>query len=183
MSEKKFSWYSAYCMPGREDRAKRLLEQRISSMGMEDLFLTVFVPKKEVTKWSGGKKSKVQECVYPGYIFIQMEMSPESFFVVRGTPSIAGFANNNTFQGVRGEPSPITQAEMNVILGVAEKKEIKPTNVFNKGDTVKIVAGPFSEMVGSVFAADDQRQRLKVTLSFFGRETAVELNYSEVIRQ
>jgi len=170
-------------MPGREERAKRLLEQRITSMGMEDLFRTVFIPRREITKWSGGKKHKVDECIYPGYIFIEMVMSPESFFVVKGTPSIAGFANNNSLQNHRNDPSPITEAEMNVILGVGEKKVPKPTNIFGNGDTVKIVSGPFSDMNGMVFAADDQRQRLKVTLSFFGRETVVELSYAEVAKQ
>jgi transcriptional antiterminator NusG len=183
MNDIKFSWYGAYCMPGREERAKRLLEQRITSMGMEDLFRTVFIPRREVNKWSSGKRSKVEECIYPGYIFIEMVMSPESFFAVKGTPSIAGFANNNSLQGHRNDPSPITQAEMNVILGVGEKKVVKPTNIFNNGDSVKIAAGPFAEMIGSVFLADDQKQRLKVTLSFFGRETVVELNYSEVTKQ
>jgi transcriptional antiterminator NusG len=72
---------------------------------------------------------------------------------------------------------------MNVILGVGEKRVVKPTSIFGSGDSVKIAAGPFAEMIGSVFLADDQKQRLKVTLSFFGRETVVELNYSEVTKQ
>ncbi len=170
-------WYIIHAYSGFEERVKKTLEQRIEAMGMQEFFGEVRIPTETVIEVRNGKKREVQRKFFPGYVLVQMEMSDETWHLVRNTPKVTGFVG-----GSSKAPVPLTQDEVDSILHhTAESKEKpKPRYVYERGEQVKITDGPFKEFTGTVEDINLERSTLRVLVTIFGRPTPVELEFVQV---
>lgn len=167
-------WYVLHTYSGYEENVKRNLEQRVESFDMGDKIFGVLVPKERKIKIKNGKRTTVEEKIFPGYVLIEMIVTDDSWYVVRNTPNVTGFVGSGT------TPTPIDQKEVDALqkrMGVAE-----PTHKIDLAtdDTVQIVDGPFKNFEGKVSNVDDTRGKVKVLVNMFGRETPVELDALQV---
>ena len=167
-------WYVIHSYSGYENKVKRNLSQRIESMEVQDQIFEVIVPTIDEMELHDGKRRTVSRRVFPGYILVQMIMSDDSWYVVRNTPGVTGFV------GMGNKPTPLSQQEVDKIMQRIESDIPQIRATFSVGQQVRIVDGPFAEFVGSVDEVDEPRTTLKVLVSFFGRETPVELDYLQV---
>ena len=159
---------------GYEDNVSRNLNQRIESMDMQDYIFDVLVPKEKKIKIKGGKRVTVEERIYPGYVLVDMMVTDASWYVVRNTPNVTGFI------GLGTTPTPIDSKEIEALkkrMGVSEPKFKVDVR---KGDVVKVMDGPFKNFDGKVEEVDEEKGKLKVFVSLFGRETPVELDFLQV---
>jgi transcriptional antiterminator NusG len=176
------SWYIAHCYSGMEDRVKRNLEQRIGTMEVEDKVFEVVIPTEEIMEIKDGRKTPKLERLFPGYVLVRMEMDDESWYVVRNTPGVTGFISADDEQERRAKPLPLTDAEVNNILHRMQVSEPRAKIGLTKGQNVKITDGPFREFIGVVDEVQIDKGKLLVLVSFFGRETPVELDFLQVER-
>lgn len=173
-------WYVVHSYAGYENRVKGNLESRTQSLNMEDYIFQVEVPVHEVTEVKGGKRQQVSEKVLPGYILVRMELTDESWAVVRNTPGVTGFV------GLSSRPSPLSLDEVASLLAPepaekAAKAEVTRATVdFEVGESVTVMDGPFATLPASVSEINPDTQKLKVLVSIFGRETPVELSFDQV---
>ena len=168
------NWYVLHTYSGYEEAVTRNLRQRIESMGMEDKIFNVLVPIEKKIKIKAGKRKVVEEKIYPGYVLVEMIVTDDSWYVVRNTPRVTGFVGSGT------TPTPVSPEEIKELqkrMGVEEPK-YKMDIAF--GDSIKIVDGPFKDTDGKVAEVDEERGRVKVLISMFGRETPVELDFLQV---
>ncbi|OGZ48359.1 MAG: transcription termination/antitermination protein NusG [Candidatus Ryanbacteria bacterium RIFCSPHIGHO2_12_FULL_47_12b] len=170
ISEYGRNWYAIHTYSGYEDAVARNLKQRVESMGMEDKIFNVIVPTEKRITIKGGKRKIIEEKIYPGYVLIDMIVTDDSWYVVRNTPRVTGFVGAGVI------PSPLEKHEVDVLLN--RMGETEPRHKINviKGDNVRITDGPFKEMEGRVEEVDEERGKIKVLVSLFGRETPVELD-------
>lgn len=169
-------WYLLYVSSGREDRAKRNLEQRVKYMDAGDKIFDVVVPTTNEIEIRGGKRRTVTRKAFPGYIMVKMDLDEESWDVVRNTPGVAGFVS----AGVR--PTPMVQAEADAILDRMTESPTEVKVAFKKGDSVRVTSGPFIDFIGKVEEVNVDKGKAIVALSLFGRETPVELDFLSVER-
>jgi transcriptional antiterminator NusG len=174
--DSEFRWYIVHTYSGFEERVKEALRQRADALGMAADFGEIRIPTETVVELKGGKKRETQRKFFPGYILVQMRMSDPAWHVVRNTPKVTGFV------GTGKKPTPLTQDEVDQILEqvVSAKEKPKPKYVFEKGEPVKIVDGPFSNFSGVVEENNLDRNTLKVMVTIFGRQTPVELDFLQV---
>jgi transcription termination/antitermination protein NusG len=173
-------WYVVHSYAGYENKVKTNLESRISSLDMEDFIFQIEVPTQEVTEVKNGKRQQVQSKVFPGYILVRMDLTPESWSAVRNTPGVTGFVGTTSRAD---RPSPLTIEEVVKILAPTVKKEIKPQVKvidFEVGDSVTVTEGAFATLPATISEINPDAQKLKVLVSIFGRETPVELNFNQV---
>jgi transcriptional antiterminator NusG len=168
------AWYVIHCYSGYENKVRHNLEQRIETMGMKDKVFDVVVPTQEEIEVRDGKRRTVERHIFPGYVLVNMALSEESWFVVRNTPGVTGFV------GMGNLPTPLRPEEVAQILKrmEADAPTIKVT--FKVGERVRIVDGPFNDFRGVVSEIDMERTKVRVMVSFFGRETPVELDFLQV---
>jgi len=169
-------WFAVHCYSGQENKVKANLEQRIETMGMAGKILKIVVPTEDEIEVRDGKRKTVKRHVYPGYVLVQMHMSEESWFVVRNTPGVTRFV------GMGNRPQPLSQQEVNVLLGRMEAEAPKIKVNFRAGQKVRITDGPFADFIGVVDKIDTERAKVVALVSFFGRETPVELDFLQVER-
>jgi transcription termination/antitermination protein NusG len=176
-------WYVVHSYAGYENRVKTNLESRISSLNMEDYIFQIEVPVHQVTEIKGGKRQQVQEKVLPGYILVRMELTDESWAVVRNTPGVTGFV------GLSSRPSPLQLGEVTNLLapepepGTKQAEAARPSTVeFEVGESVTVMDGPFATLPATVNEINPDTQKLKVLVSIFGRETPVELSFDQVTK-
>jgi transcriptional antiterminator NusG len=171
-------WYIVHTYSGFEERVKQTLRQRADAMGMGDAFGEIRIPTETIVEFKGGKKRETQRKFFPGYILVEMEMSDPAWHVVKNTPKVTGFV------GTGKKPTPLTEEEVNQILEqvVTAKEKPKPKYVFEKGEPVKIIDGPFNNFTGVVEDVNLDRSTLKVMVTIFGRQTPVELDFEQVQR-
>jgi transcriptional antiterminator NusG len=176
-------WYVVHSYAGYENRVKTNLESRISSLNMEDFIFQIEVPVHQVTEIKGGKRQQVQEKVLPGYILVRMELTDESWAVVRNTPGVTGFV------GLSSRPSPLQLSEVTNLLapepepGTKQAEAARPSTVeFEVGESVTVMDGPFATLPATVNEINPDTQKLKVLVSIFGRETPVELSFDQVTK-
>lgn len=167
-------WYAVHCYSGYENKVKHSLEQRIETMGMAGRILEIVVPTEEEIEVRDGKRKTVERRVFPGYVLVRMKMSEESWFVVRNTPGVTRFI------GMGNRPQPLTQQEVNQVLRRMEAEAPKIRVSFKPGQRVRITDGPFADFPGLVDKIDTERAKVTVLVSFFGRETPVELDFLQV---
>src|SRR5262245_38160624 len=173
-------WYVVHSYAGYENRVKTNLESRIQSLNMEDYIFQIEVPVHQVTEIKGGKRQQVQEKVLPGYILVRMDLTDESWAVVRNTPGVTGFV------GLSSRPSPLSLGEVAALLApepeeTAAKAEVPRAAVeFSVGESVTVMDGPFATLPATVNEINPDTQKLKVLVSIFGRETPVELSFDQV---
>jgi transcriptional antiterminator NusG len=165
---------------GYENKVKANLEHRIESMGMEDKIFQVLVPMEDEIEIRQGQRHTVQKKVYPGYVLVEMILDPESWFVVRNTPGVTSFVGSGNIPGMRSEPIPLDETEVKQILRHMGVETPKYRVAFTKGQSVRVTDGPFAEFIGTVDEVNPERNKLKVLVSIFGRETPVELDFLQV---
>ncbi|MCK9895892.1 transcription termination/antitermination protein NusG [Frankia sp. AgB32] len=173
-------WYVVHSYAGYENKVKTNLETRISSLNMEDYIFQIEVPTEEVPVVKNGKRQLVQQKKYPGYIYVRMDLTDQSWSAVRNTPGVTGFV------GLTNRPSPLRREEVLSILAPAAPKEKKVETVrvqeFEVGESVTVMDGPFATLPATISEINLDAQRLKVLVSIFGRETPVELQFNQVAK-
>jgi transcriptional antiterminator NusG len=168
------SWFVVHCYSGYENKVRHSIEQRIESMGMQDKIFDVVVPTEEEIEIKDGKRRTVERRVFPGYILVQLIMDEDSWYVVRNTPGVTGFV------GMGNEPTPLRADEVSKIMNRMEAEAPKVKFNFQPGEKVRIRSGPFNDFIGTVDEIDIDRAKVRVLVSFFGRETPVELDFLHV---
>ena len=173
-------WYIIHAYSGQEDRVKKNLEQRIQTMDVKDKIFQVIVPTEEEMEYKDGQKKSYLKKIFPGYILVQMEMDDDSWFVVRNTPGVTGFVSAEDESDNRPKPVPLEQEEVDHILNQIRSDEPRIKVGFASGQTVRVTEGPFIDFMGVVDEVYPDRLKVKVLVSFFGRETPVELDFLQV---
>jgi transcriptional antiterminator NusG len=167
-------WYVVHCYSGYENKVRHAIEQRIETMGMQDRIFDVVVPTEEQIEIKDGKRRNVERRVFPGYILVEMVMDEDSWYVVRNTPGVTGFV------GMGNRPTPLREEEVAQIMKRMEAEAPVVKVTYKPGQKVRIIDGPFNEIVGVVSDIDMERAKVRVMVSFFGRETPVELDFLQV---
>lgn len=168
------AWYVIHTYSGYEEKVKKNLEHRIESMGMQDQIFRAVVPTEEEVEIKDGHRRTVRRRVFPGYILVEMILTDDSWYVVRNTPGVTGFVGSGT------KPTPLLQEEVDKIF---KRMEVEAPTIkvsFREGQTVRIIDGPFVDFMGTVDSVDTERGKVRVLVSFFGRETPVELDFLQV---
>ncbi len=168
------NWYAIHTYAGYENAVQRNLKQRIESLGMEDKIFSVVVPTEKKVKIKGGKRVVVEEKIYPGYVLVDMIVTDDSWYVVRNTPRVTGFV------GAGVKPVPVDKAEVEMLFKKMGAEAPKHKVDISEGDLIKVVDGPFKDLEGKVSGVDNERGKVKVLVSMFGRETAVELDFLQI---
>ncbi|MBI4312908.1 MAG: transcription termination/antitermination factor NusG [Chloroflexi bacterium] len=173
-------WYFVHTYSGQEDRVKKNLEQRVETMDMRSKIFQVEVPSEEVIEIREGKRVPRRVRLYPGYIMVEMIMDDESWYVVRNTPGVTGFVSAEDERDKRPKPVPLEAWEAERIIQQMHSAKPKAKVGYSKGENVRIVDGPFTDFIGAVDIIDMERSKVTVLVSFFGRETPVELDFLQV---
>ena len=168
------AWFVIHCYSGYENKVKHNLEQRIETMQMQDQIFAVEVPTEDEIEVRDGKRRTVQRRIFPGYILVQMHMNDDSWYVVRNTPGVTGFV------GMGSKPTPLRAEEVHQIMKRMEAEAPKIKVTFRPGQKVRIIDGPFNDFMGIVDEIDVDKAKVRVFVSFFGRETPVELDFLQV---
>lgn len=178
------SWYVVHSYAGYENKVKSNLESRISSMHMEDRIFEVVIPMEDVVEFKSGKKVTVSKKVFPGYLLCRADLDDDAWAVIRQTPGVTGFVGPGT------KPSPLSRSEVDGIMapveegqeGVVAKPQRRPRLEHEVGETVRVKEGPFADFTGNVAEINEDQLKLKVLVNIFGRETPVELEFSQVAK-
>jgi transcriptional antiterminator NusG len=168
------AWYAIHTYSGYESAVQRNLKQRIESLGMSGKIFDVVVPTEKKIKVVGGKRSTVEDKIYPGYILVDMIVDDESWFVVRNTPRVTGFVGSGT------TPVPLSDEEIDILFKRMSTDTAKHKIDFAPGEPVVVTDGPFNGLEGKVGEIDEVKGKVKVLVSMFGRETPVELDFLQV---
>lgn len=168
------AWYVIHCYSGYENKVRHNLEQRIETMGMRDKIFDVVIPTQEEIEVKDGKRRTVERHIFPGYVLVNMILSEESWYVVRNTPGVTGFV------GMGNTPTPLRPEEVAQIVKRMEAEAPTVKVTFKVGERVRIIDGPFNDFRGVVSEIDMERTKVRVMVSFFGRETPVELDFLQV---
>ncbi len=170
-------WYVVHAYSGFEDQVRRSLKERIERSGLDDKFGDILVPTEEVVEMRDGKKRKSDRKFFPGYVLVQMEMNDDTWHLVKDAPRVLGFVG-----GTSDNPAPITDAEADVILQrvVDGVDKPKPKILFEPGEVVRVIDGPFTDFNGVVEEVNFEKSRLRVSVLIFGRSTPVELEFGQV---
>ncbi len=171
------NWYVVHTYSGYEKKVKDTIEKKIQEKGMQERITNILIPTEKVIERKGSKKKESEKKFYPGYILVEMELDDETWHLVRSTPRVTGFVG-----GTR--PVPLSEEEVSMILQQLEKGTVPHVRTqYITGDEVKIIDGPFSGFVGKVDSVDIDHGRLVVNVRIFGRETPVELNFTQVEKE
>lgn len=169
-------WYVLHVYSGFEKKVKQSIEEQAKQAGMDDKIIQVLVPSEDVVEVRRGSKVHSERKFFPGYVLIEMDMTDQAWHLVQNTPKVSGFLGNQS------RPTPISQAEAQRIMSQVQEgvERPKPSVTFEIGDSVRVVDGPFTSFNGQVEEVDEERARVKVAVSIFGRSTPVELEYAQV---
>jgi transcriptional antiterminator NusG len=169
-------WYVVHAYSGYEKKVAGALRDRVERAGMQERFGDILVPTEEVVEMRAGQKRKSERKFFPGYVLVQMELDDETWHLVKDTPNVMGFIG-----GKADKPAPITEAEAEAILRrVQSNDKPKPKTIFEPGEMVRVIDGPFNDFNGVVEEVNYEKSRLHVAVLIFGRSTPVELDFSQV---
>ena len=175
-------WYVVHAYSGQEERVKKNLDLRVETMDVQDKIFQVVVPTEDEMEIKDGRRKSVAKKVFPGYILVRMTMDDESWYVVRNTPGVTGFVSTEDERDQRPKPVPLEQSEVEAILNRIESETPRVRIGYTKGQSVRITDGPFVDFMGTVDEVFADRAKVKVLVSFFGRETPVEMDFLQVER-
>ena len=175
-SDKRARWYVVHTYSGHENKVAHALKQRVESMNFTDKVLELLIPTQNKIRISKGKKQNVAEKIFPGYLLVKMILTDNSWLAVRTTPGITGFV------GMGNKPTPLPKEEVKTILKFMTMEAPKYKAAFSVGEAVKIIEGPFADFLGTVEYIDEEKGKVKVLVSIFGRETPVELDLLQVAK-
>ncbi|HCJ09875.1 MAG TPA: transcription termination/antitermination protein NusG [Clostridiales bacterium] len=167
-------WYVVHTYSGYEGKVKKNLEKRIESMLMQDKIFRIIVPTEDQIEYKDGRKLISKKKIFPGYVLVEMVMNDDSWYVVRNTPGVTGFVGSGT------RPVPLEPSEVRSILRHMGVDEPRPKVIYERGESVKVISGPFMGFIGKVKEINLDKGKLRVSVSMFGRETPVELDFSQV---
>jgi transcriptional antiterminator NusG len=167
-------WYVIHTYSGYENKVKTNLEHRIASMDMSEKIFRVVVPTEDEVEIKNGQRRTVQRKIFPGYVLVEMVLEDDSWYVVRNTPGVTSFVGSGT------APIPLPEAEVQAILKQMREEKPQVRISYHKGDRVKIIDGPFAEFLGTIDEVNEEKTKLRVLVSMFGRETPVELDFLQV---
>jgi len=168
------NWYAIHTYAGYENALSKNLQQRIESLGMEDRIFAVVVPTEKKIKIKGGKRVETEEKIYPGYVMVDMIVTDDSWYVVRNTPRVTGFVGSGVY------PVPLSKKEIDDLFSRMNSDTTKHKIDLMVGDLVAVTEGPFKDLEGKVEEVDENRGKIRVNVSMFGRETPVELDFLQV---
>jgi len=170
-------WYVVHAYSGFEKAVMRALQERVELSGLQDQFGEVLVPAEEVVEMRAGQKRRSERKFFPGYVLVEMELNDDTWHLVKDTPRVMGFIG-----GKADKPAPLTDAEANAILERVEEGGEKPTpkTLFEPGELVRVIDGPFNDFNGVVEEVNYEKSRLRVAVTIFGRSTPVELDFGQV---
>jgi transcriptional antiterminator NusG len=171
------NWYVVHTYSGYENKVKANLEKRVESMGMQDKIFRVVVPEEEETDYKNGKKKVTKKKVFPGYVLVEIVMTDDSWYVVRNTPGVTGFVGS---AGSGSKPTALLPEEVVMILKRMGVEEKRVDYNFELGETVRVKEGPFANFTGSIEGMDKDKSKLKVLVNMFGRDTPVELDFTQI---
>jgi len=169
-------WYVIHTYSGYEENVSENLKHRIESMDMEDKIFNIMIPTEKKIKIKNGKRKVITEKIFPGYVFVELVVTDDSWYVVRNTPNVTGFIGTGTI------PTPISEKEIKDLqkrMGIDEPKYSIDVQI---DESVKIIDGPFKNFEGKVSAVDEERGKIKVMVAMFGRETPIELDYLQIAK-
>ena len=171
-------WYVVHTYSGYENKVRAALEERIKSYGVSDLFSDIFIPSERVVELVKGEKRTSSRKFFPGYIFVKMELNDDTWHIIKNTPKVTGFI------GDKQHPSPISEREVEEIIQQVNDGVLKPKPkfVFDKGDNVRVIDGPFANFNGVVDEVRPEKGKVRVLVSIFGRATPVELDFVQVVK-
>jgi len=170
-------WYVVHVYSGMEKSVAKALNERIERAGLEAFFSKVLVPSEEVVEVKGGQKSISERRIFPGYVLVEMELTDETWHLVKSTPRVTGFLG-----GSGNRPTPISENEVNKILSQMEEgvEKPRPKVLFEVGEMVRVKEGPFADFNGNVEEVNYEKSKVRVSVTIFGRSTPVELDFSQV---
>ena len=171
------NWYVVHTYSGYENKVKENLEARVETMGMQDKIFRVVVPEKEETDFKEGKKRTVMKKTFPGYVLVEIIMTDDSWYVVRNTPGVTGFIGSS---GGGAKPTPLLEEEVEFILkqmGVTDRMAEVDLEI---GEVIQVLEGPFADFQGKIEEIDEAKQKVKVAVDMFGRETKMELDFVQI---
>ncbi len=173
--ESEKSWYVIHTNSGYEKKVKDNLERKVKSMGLENVITRILVPEEDEIDIKGGQKRTVRRKIFPGYVFVEMDVNDRSWYVVRNTPGVTGFVGSAT------KPVPLDPDEVKRILrSQGIEKEVKPQITVEIGEQVRITSGPFENFYATITEVNSEKGTLKGLIDMFGRETTVEVDYSQI---
>ena len=173
-------WYIVHTYSGHEDRVKKNLDQRVETMDVKDKIFDVIVPTEEVVEIKDGQRQSVQRKMYAGYLLVKMVMDDESWYVVRNTPGVTGFISSEDEREKRPKPVQLEESEVERIMSQMKSDQPRVRIGFEQGDVVRIKDGPFADFMGTVDIVSEDQGKVRVMVSFFGRETPVELDFLQI---
>ena len=173
-------WYIVHTYSGQEDLVEKNLNLRINSLDMEDRIKQVLVPTEEEVVFKDGKRRSERKKLFPGYILVQMSMDDESWYAVRNTPGVTGFVSTEDERDSRPKPVPLEDKQIEDILRQVESDSTRVKIALERGETVRITEGPFVDFIGAINDVDESKGKVRVLVSFFGRETPVEVDFLQV---
>ena len=175
-------WYIVHTYSGQEDLVEKNLNLRINSLDMEDRIKQELVPTEEEVVFKDGKLRSERRKLFPGYILVHMSMDDESWYAVRNTPGVTGFVSTEDERDSRPKPVPLEDKQIEDILRQVENDSSRVKIALERGETVRITEGPFMDFIGAINDVDENKGKVRVLVSFFGRETPVELDFLQVER-
>jgi len=173
-------WYAVQAFSGYEKLVQKGLSERIERSKLQNLFGDILVPVEEVIEMKAGQKTLSERKLYPGYVLVQMEMNDESWHLVKSTPKVTAFIGGSALK-----PTPIKDKEVEIILQRMDESKTNPTQklTFEKGESIRVIDGPFKEFSGAIEDINYEKSKLKVSVVIFGRATPVELEFSQVEKE
>jgi transcriptional antiterminator NusG len=169
-------WYIVHAYSNFEKKVAESIREQAKSQGLEDAFSDILVPTEDVVEIRRGRKINSERKFFPGYVLVKMDLTDEAYHLVKNTPKVTGFLGSGS------KPMPVSEKEVARIIGAIEEgvEHVKPTISFEIGEKVKVIDGPFASFDGTVESVDEDRARLRVSVSIFGRATPVDLEYGQV---
>ena len=170
------AWYAVHTYSGHENKVKTNIERRAESLGLKDKISRILVPVEEETRNRNGRRATIKRKVFPGYVLIEMELNDQTWYLVKNTIGVTGFVSSGN------KPVPLQEQEVRNILEALEGGGVRMAPTWQKGDVIRVNAGPFADFNGTIEEVNTDKQKVKVLISIFGRDTPVELDFNQIER-